>query len=493
MNYQLQGHDYRHAVEEMLIHLFPTDRPIEVADMPVGENRCVSSLQQSGQEMQSTATVCIEGQTHIATRSCQLHAQDDILERRRRESECVRLAIYDAGVQFLPQKPEWGSLTGVRPAKLVRTMLARGCSNAQAAKLLREHYDVSTTRAALTIRVAAVAQDCQKKLATDEVSVYIGIPFCPSRCAYCSFVSASVAQSSHQVAPYVQALCEEVKMTGALLQQHQMRIKTIYIGGGTPTTLTHTQLTQLMDTISTHMDLQHICEYTVEAGRPDTITAEKLQAIAQGGADRISINPQSMQDEVLARIGREHSAAQVLESYALARKIGFKSINMDVIAGLDGDTPMSFMQTMDTIVALAPENITVHTLAIKRAATLHDKADNAQKRESVGCMLEYAQKILTKAGYAPYYLYRQKFTAGGFENVGWSKEGHICLYNVCMMEELQSIVSLGAGAVSKCVAGQGRISRYANPKYATEYLSAADKMKVAREKLLAEISEKESL
>lgn len=482
MNYILQGHDYRHAVEEMLLHLLPTEIPAS-ADRPEGDV-CISSLTEREGTACASAHVTIGGQTREAVREIMVDGCD-LLMRRRRENEIIKLSIYDAIAPALSVPPVWGSLTGVRPAKLARGMMERGMTNAETAARLREHFYVSPTRTALTVRAAAVALDCKAKLAADEVSIYVGIPFCPSRCSYCSFVSSTVERAAALIPPYLDALCAEVKMTGQLLSETGRRVTTLYIGGGTPTTLTAPQLARLMQTLAKAMDFSALREYTVEAGRPDTITRDKLETIRDSGATRISINPQTMNDEVLRRIGRRHSAGQVLESYALAREIGFSRINMDTIAGLSGDTPDSFARTIGTLVDLAPENITVHTLAIKRAADLSDKTEAVAKRGMVSAMLDNAAQQLTAAGYAPYYLYRQKFTAGGFENVGWCMPGTESLYNVYMMEELQTIVSLGAGAVSKrCDPATGKITRFANPKYPTEYLGAGNRIETARKLLL---------
>ncbi len=481
MNYTLKGHDYRHATEEMLQHLLPADKPTCVEE-PDGDG-CVSTLQTDAHGATATACITQDGVRHSSTRTI-AYRSADTLERRRAESEAVRLSIYDALVPTLPRPPVWGSLTGVRPAKLARTHMERGLSADEAARELREHYGVSGERAALAVRAAAIAEDCKRSLGKRDVSLYVGIPFCPSRCAYCSFVSASVERAAPLIPPYVDALCAEIEMTGRLLTQGGWNVVSLYIGGGTPTTLTAEQLVRLTQSLQKHVDLRALREYTVEAGRPDTITREKLEAIRAGGATRISINPQTMNDEVLRRIGRRHSAEETLASYALAREIGFDCINMDTIAGLDGDTPASFARTIDILTELAPENITVHTLAIKRAADLSDKRANAAKRDDVAAMLDSASRRLTATGYAPYYLYRQKFTAGGFENVGWCKPETESLYNVCMMEELQTIVSLGAGGVSKKVTGEGRITRLSNPKYPTEYLTAAERIAAARAELL---------
>ncbi len=481
MIYAIDGHSYRHAVEEMLLHLLPSQTVTEgVQD--AAEGFCESRLEQIGGEIAVCAHVFMDGTAKESVRKGTV-AELTALEQRRLETELIQLTIYDAVVAFLQMPPVWGSLTGVRPAKLARGMMERGMTNAQVAQRLREHFFVSNERAALTVRAAAVARKCKENLQPRDVSLYIGIPFCPSRCQYCSFVSADIGKSAALIPPYLDALCEEIQMTGALLAEGNYHISSIYIGGGTPTTLTAEQLTKLMDTLRICVDFAG--EYTVEAGRPDTITREKLVAIQAGGATRISINPQTMNDAVLAEIGRQHSAAQVLEAFALAREVGFSNINMDTIVGLRGDTVESFAHTMDVLTDLRPENITVHALAIKRGADLTDKTKNLQQHATVSAMLDDANRRLTQTGYAPYYLYRQKFSAGGFENVGWCQPNTESLYNVYMMEELQTIVSMGAGAVSKRVEPEtGKIVRFANPKYPLEYLGMHSRIEEQRRKLL---------
>lgn len=483
MIYTLYGHTYRHAVEEMLLHLLPVQTVAEGEKTP-DDGFCSSRLQYEGQTLTVTAQVTIAGQTRESTRTGDAGGCD-ALSQRRLETELIQLTIYDAVVPFLEAPPVWGSLTGVRPAKLARGMMERGMSNAQTAKRLREHFMVSPERTALTIRAAAVARHCLEQLQPQDISIYIGIPFCPSRCRYCSFISADVSRNAALIPQYVDALCQEIEMTGDLLQAGQYRVSSIYIGGGTPTTLEPEQLEKLMVAVQKSINLDGLREYTVEAGRPDTITREKLLAVKHGGATRISINPQTMNPAVLERIGRRHTVQQVFDAFALAREIGFSSINMDTIAGLEGDTPESFAQTIAVLTDLHPENITVHTLAIKRGADLTDKRENQMQREAVGEMLRRASDRLTQTGYAPYYLYRQKFSAGGFENVGWCLPETESLYNVLMMEELQTIVSLGAGAVSKRVERDtGKITRFTNPKYPLEYLQAGARMREARRKLL---------
>ncbi|MGN1030981.1 MAG: coproporphyrinogen dehydrogenase HemZ, partial [Butyricicoccaceae bacterium] len=307
----------------------------------------------------------------------------------------------------------------------------------------------------------------------------------PSRCSYCSFVSHSIEKAAHLISPYLATLCGEIKAAGDAVREAGLRIVSVYIGGGTPTTLSAEQLDLLLSALETCFDLSAITEFTVEAGRPDTITEQKLRTLAAHGVDRISINPQSMNDEVLAAIGRKHSAADVLRTYETARRVGFRSINMDTIAGLEKDTPESFARTVETLIGLEPENLTVHTLAVKRGATQQDRAAAQRRHDDVRKMLDAAYPMLTAADYAPYYLYRQKFMAGGYENTGWCKAGFECLYNVYMMEELQTILSLGAGGVTKLLSTDGkRIRRISNPKYPYEYNVSLEKISTAKRELI---------
>lgn len=485
MNYELVGHDLKHAVEEILFQLLPA---VVLCQQPDDEQDdfCRSALYEQDGTLIVSASTRLHGVLRTSTRTSNLPTGDD-LAYKRKASELVKLAIYDTIAPSQNHTPEWGALTGVRPAKLVRSLVARGLTRGQAAEQLRTRYFVSPTRTALAVRCAAYAEQAITSMEADTVSLYLGIPFCPSRCAYCSFVSSSTQQSAGLIAPYVDALCDEVRMTGRLLAELGKRVSAIYIGGGTPTTLSSDQLLKLMDTLASAMDFSALREYTVEAGRPDTITLEKLRAIRAGGADRVSINPQTMNDEVLARIGRKHSAKDVIRAYEQARAVGFHVINMDTIAGLDGDTPDSFVQTIQQLTALAPENITVHTLAIKRGSDLSDRADNAARYEDVRKMLDFTMEHLPQQGYGAYYLYRQKFSAGGFENVGWCKPDTESFYNIAMMEEIQTILACGAGGVSKRVERQtGRITRYNAPKYPKEYLEAGARIDAGKRRLLQE-------
>jgi oxygen-independent coproporphyrinogen-3 oxidase len=323
----------------------------------------------------------------------------------------------------------------------------------------------------------------QKSLGKGDISLYVGIPFCPTRCSYCSFVSSSVEKSLRLIEPYLEALFMEIEAAARLVRETGLRIVSVYVGGGTPTTLTAAQLEALLFKLTHEFDFSSVREFTVEAGRADTIDERKLRAIKLGGAERISINPQTMDDEVLRAAGRSHTAAEVERAFNIARQIGFDVINADLIAGLPADTPTGFEQSLERLLTLAPENITVHTLALKKGSKLM-QGGFLPSEEDVGAMLGISQALLRRAEYRPYYLYRQKFTAGNFENLGWCQKGKESLYNICMMEELHTIISLGGGAVTKLVAPKiGRIERIFNAKYPYEYINNIEK----------EIAEKEYL
>ncbi|MCL2588648.1 MAG: coproporphyrinogen dehydrogenase HemZ, partial [Oscillospiraceae bacterium] len=314
------------------------------------------------------------------------------------------------------------------------------------------------------------------------ICLYVGIPFCPTRCTYCSFVALDVEKSTRLLEPYLAALTQEINATAAIVRDLGLCIVSLYIGGGTPTTLSTAQLRALTETLAAAFDLSHLQEYTVEAGRPDTIDLAKLQILQAAGVDRISINPQSMEDTVLAAIGRRHTAADIYEAVEMAQSVGFPVLNMDLIAGLPADTPAGFARTLDQVLVFGAENITVHTLARKRGAFLTADKIQIPGPEEMARMLDTAERALTGAGYRPYYLYRQKFTAGGFENVGWSKPGDENLYNIAIMEELTSIIGLGAGAATKLVNPHtGRIPRKYNPKYPLEYTEGIDRILASKE------------
>ena len=487
MKLYLKGHDYKYATEQMLLTLFPGERP-SYPDRPAGEGEDSLTLSLSLGARWATARAVLtrDGRRWTAAARAPVPAPDaGRVERDRVLQRVVKNAFYRAGVQALGREPPWGGLTGVRPVKLPTRALEQGATRRQADRLLRDLYRVSAPRRALALDCAQATLAAKRTLAPEDVSLYVGIPFCPTRCAYCSFVSADVGRTFSLMEPYVDALCREIAAAGAAVRRGGRRIRSVYIGGGTPTTLSPALLDRLMGALEGAFDLSACAEYTVEAGRPDTITAEKLSVLRQRGCTRVSVNPQSMDDRVLAAIGRAHSAADILRAWDLVRRAGFPYANMDLIAGLPTDTPEGFRASLDQVLSLGPENVTVHTLALKKGSRLTLEKNGALPApEQVSAMLDYAWGALRAAGYAPYYLYRQKYMSGGFENVGWCRPGAESLYNICMMEELHTILSLGSGGVTKVIDPRaGSLVRQANPKYPKEYIETLDPILQAKENL----------
>ncbi|MDL2219694.1 coproporphyrinogen dehydrogenase HemZ [Ruminococcaceae bacterium OttesenSCG-928-O06] len=392
--------------------------------------------------------------------------------------QSVKLAlcrlVYDVLCEATGMRPPWGLLTGVRPLNLLRKQLAAGGGEGarrhflQACDVSREKFDMAMEIAA---RQAPVLEQSPK----NAYSLYVSIPFCPTRCAYCSFVSRTVEREGHLLAPYLEKLAEELAQTARLAKENGLRLQTVYIGGGTPTVLSAAQLAFLLQTLERHFAPATTLEYTVEAGRPDCTDKEKLALLSQYGAGRISINPQSLNDEVLQAIGRRHTAADILRSYEDAREVGHFDINMDLIAGLPKDTPESFAATLSAVAALRPENITLHTLTLKRASDLVVESRAAQSHPAA--MLAAAYPQMRQNGYAPYYLYRQKSGVENLENTGWALPGKDGLYNIFIMEEAHTILAVGAGASTKLVApGGARIQRIYNHKLPAEYLKHFDEV-----------------
>lgn len=374
--------------------------------------------------------------------------------------------------------PPWGVLTGVRPIKLLRRFAAQKGHDG-AISHFKEKFLVSPAKIDLSIKTMREEQKVLDLSGEKSFSLYVSIPFCPTRCSYCSFVSQSVKHAARLIPDYVRLLCEELSETAKIVHKLGLRLETVYIGGGTPTTLSATQLERVLSTILRSFDMATCREFTVEAGRPDTITKEKLKVIKSAGASRISINPQTMNDDVLRAIGRAHSAKQTLEAFALARNLGFDNINMDTIAGLPTDTFESFSETIDKICALSPEGVTVHTLSIKTASNLTEagKKIHAKEAATTARMLEFAEKTLDKNFYFPYYLYRQSKMLGNLENVGWAKKDMQGFYNVYVMDETHTILACGAGAVSKLKDPKSDyLKRIFNFKFPYEYISRFEEM-----------------
>ena len=459
MKLTLIGHEDLYAVEQLQLSLFP--------DNARGE--AVSALHRGNTWLTATAKITLDGRT--ATASRRIKAQDETVRSRRR---ALQQSYYLAAVQLLPSPPAWGALAGVRPTKITTRHLLEGGTAKSADKLLKDVYFVTPERRKLAVECSLATARAASMLDEKDVSLYVGIPFCPTRCAYCSFVSRTVGKRTELIEPYLEALLREIQLTGELLANSGRTVRTIYVGGGTPTTLSEEQMERLLDAISDAFDLSRCLEFTVEGGRPDTLNEEKLRAIAMQGVDRMSINPQTMNDHVLKASARPHNAEDVLRAYEEAENAGFMAINMDLIAGLPKDTVTGFYHSLDTVAALRPTNITVHTLALKKDADLFQHRQDLPTAEDVTKMVAYATEKLTALGYKPYYLYRQKYMSGSFENVGWSLDGMDCLYNIYMMEEVHSIVSVGGGSISKVNLPDGRLVRFPNPKFPEQYIEMID-------------------
>lgn len=461
-----QGHDERYSVEQVLLTLFPQERPLyPQGELPGNDNELVLTFHAEDQGCTASALLRREGGRFRATARCPALPEDEVLSKRLRRQTLQR-AFYLAAVEYLGEEPPWGMLSGVRPVKLPTRAMAAGATPAQAEQQLGTLYRVDPVRRRLAMDCAGESLRVQRSLKPQELSLYVGIPFCPTRCAYCSFISAA-GKTKALLPPYLDALLQEVETAGAAVTRQGGEILSLYLGGGTPTILDAVQLDRLLSAIRAAFPLREGLECTVEAGRPDTITAEKLKILRRHGVNRISVNPQSLQDAVLRAIGRGHTAQDILDAYALTRQAGFPVINMDLIAGLPRDSLGGFRATLEQVLALEPENVTVHTLAQKRGARRDWEA--LPSPAETEAMLSYAHTRLRRAGYVPYYLYRQKFMTGAMENVGWCKPGTASVYNICMMEELHSVLALGCGGSSKRVGG-GTVSRLTNPKYPQEYL-----------------------
>ncbi|MBQ1169999.1 MAG: coproporphyrinogen dehydrogenase HemZ [Oscillospiraceae bacterium] len=455
MKLTLIGHEDRYAVEQLQMALFPEGT----------EGEAISTLHRGAVWLTATAKITIDGRT--ATASRRIKAAEETVRLRRR---ALQQSYYLAATQLLPHVPAWGALAGVRPTKITTKHMLEGGTPKSADKLMKDVYYVTDDRRKLAVDCSVSTVNAAKLLEPDDLSLYVGIPFCPTRCTYCSFVSRTIGKKTELLNPYLEALLKELKITGRLLAESGKHVRTIYIGGGTPTTLSTPQMAYLLDAIRDSFDLSRCIEFTVEGGRPDTLDAEKLRAIYNHGADRMSINPQTMEDHVLRACGRPHKAADVVRAYGEAVDAGFKAINMDLIAGLPQDNFDGFKRSLDSVAALNPANITVHTLALKKGADLFEKREGLSSAEAVTAMVDYANETLRTLGYKPYYLYRQKYMSGSFENVGWSRDDLDCLYNIYMMEEVHTILSLGGGGMNKVNFPDGKLQRFHNPKFPEQYI-----------------------
>lgn len=471
----IKNHTYRFEMEN-ICRLFLPQEKITVADSPLPEGNsvcAVTEVERSETETVLRAVLCLDEWKDTAEEQVdnRIPEYDKQCERR------LAVLLYKLFVNLFSMPLAWGAVTGVRPVKLMRRMIAQ-MGEEQAVQWFRNELLVGEEKTALCLRTLKTENQILSLSRPESFSLYLSIPFCPTRCDYCSFVSHTVERAAKLIPDYVKNLCREIELTGQMAKQLGLRLETVYMGGGTPTTLSAEQLTLLLKTVENSFDLSHLREYTVEAGRPDTFTMEKMRAIKAAGVSRISINPQTLKDEVLKQIGRKHSAKQFFEAFEMARRCGFEHINTDLIAGLPGDDYDGFMTSLNGVIGLSPESITVHALAMKRASNLVVRrlADYQGGAEAVR-MVSASGKRLSEEGYHSYYLYRQSRAAGNMENVGWSKPGKEGLYNVFIMDETHTILACGAGAVTKLKQPGGEyIERIFNYKFPYEYNGRFDEM-----------------
>ena len=454
----IQGHQIRIPLQE-IVHAM-TGEAIQFTKYP-GEADVISVHEPLPEGSNITTTIRIGVKTYSHSL---LH--HPLRGRNHKQSmlDGVKICYYLLARKVYGKELPWGCITGIRPAKIAADYLYEGGKDD-----FKRDYLLSEEKADLAVRVARSQMQLEQQIDRGAVGIYMGIPFCPTRCLYCSFVSLPMDKQKRNIQPYVDALCQEIEFTGKGLRAQGRSLGPVYMGGGTPTSLTAEQLEQILSAAETYLFDKPPAEFTVEAGRPDTITEEKLITLMRHGVTRISINPQTLNDSVLASIGRKHTAQEFLDAFSLARACGFRHINTDLIAGLPGENRDMFLNSLQQLIGLAPEAITVHTMCVKRAADL--KRTAAPESYSPSSMVWRAETLLQKNGYHPYYMYRQKDTLDNLENTGYAKTGYESVYNVFMMEDLGSVLGLGAGSVSKLFCLKtGQIERVFNLKDAHEYI-----------------------
>lgn len=475
MKLYIDGNINRYYVQTLCMIFFPGEKfpedEVETEDTPVLSLKLTCTAEKAVAEAHVR---CRKGE---ATAQKEYPFHSGVTEERTRKL-AVGGAVITALGEAVRYKPAWGMLVGVRPSKIAMEMLNAGMSKTRAKRTLISDFMATPKKAGLAVDVARKEKEIIGVPDPKDCSVYISIPFCPTRCAYCSFVSYTSKRLLALIPEYVDRLCEDVRRIFATANTIGLNVKTVYIGGGTPTTLDVPQMEQLLGTVAECIDVSKLEEYTFEAGRPDTIEADKLAVAKKYGVTRISVNAQSLCSDVLEAIGRAHSVDAFYRAYHIARESGIQYINTDLIAGLPGDKFSTFSATYDKVLALDPDNITVHTFCVKKSADILQQGNHVYSITGgdVGKCVDYSQIRAVEAGYIPYYMYRQKNTVGNFENVGFAKPGAEGLYNVYMMEEVHSILAAGAGAVTKLVDyrseedGKIKIDRVFNDKYPYEYL-----------------------
>ncbi len=471
------GHGRTYEMEALLKLFRPAEKfTFSTEPEPPAEGEYFSAVllpETDGQRL--SCAVKIGGESRSSGKILLADIPNNILDRE------ISGLSYPLFCELTDIQPAWGMLTGIRPVNLLRKFSERTGSIEQAKDDFRNIWRVTEEKTQLAAEILEVQQPILNAAPKDSVAIYVSIPFCPTRCKYCSFVSNSVSQMGRLVDDYYVCLAKEIGLVGRIVEEYGLTVDSIYIGGGTPTAI---DLYQPLDWLHANFVCgQPLREYTIEAGRPDTITRESIGFFRQFGVTRISVNPQSFQDDVLKAAGRPHTAQDAVDKFYLARELGFDNINMDFIAGLPADTVEGFRESIDRAVGLDPESITVHCLSLKKAADFYQSL-SMPDAEAVAEMVDYAQKTLTAAGYRPYYLYRQKNMAANLENVGYAKPGFESAYNVMMMDDSQTILGIGAGASTKVLGGRRGIERLTECKYPYDYLARFDELMQEKERQL---------
>lgn len=464
MYFYKEGHNFHFECENLCRVFFPYSPVKRVEKFPQGD------------ELMASAVIRREAGAYRYLVKVREGTDCRELETTYREIDEYTLTrlLFDLFTRFTGTTPKWGMLTGIHPVKLLREYeQAQGRQAAE--EIFRNRFFVSEKKLQLSRQVLEMQRPAITALRQEDFCLYVSIPFCPSRCSYCSFVSSSVAQTKKLIEPYYALLLQEIAETAAVANRLGLRLISVYIGGGTPTTLSAVQLQGLCEEIKKHFDMVCCKEFTVEAGRPDTITREKLEALRECGISRISINPQSLSDRVLKNIGRAHSVQDVYDAFDIAKRTGFTQINADLIVGLPGDDLSGFCNTMNGVLDMGASNITVHALALKRSAAMVTKEggnlSSHRDGDAAGAMMDYGERRLREMGFFPYYLYRQTRMAGNLENTGWCKGDTACTYNIYTMDESVSVLACGAGGVSKLKDPySNRLERIFNFKYPYEYI-----------------------
>ncbi|MBM7613898.1 coproporphyrinogen dehydrogenase HemZ [Alkaliphilus hydrothermalis] len=491
------GHDYAYEVKELLKLFYPTEEMSISTNKDDLSNPIPSSMVDEGiisridileNQVKVTTEVYYDGKSEnvVEVKALnELHEKDPQVIRKISKT-LIKRGIFQLLKQIKKTYLPWGILVGIRPTKIVHELMEEGKTSVEILQILQEEYYIQEDKGQLLLSVAEREHPYIYPIDESKVSIYISIPFCPTRCVYCSFPSNPMKQWGYLQDAYVEALCKEIIETSKLIREKGKDIENIYIGGGTPSTLNIQQLEKLFNCLEVSFDIKDLKEFTFEAGRPDTIDEEKLTFLKNKGVGRLSINPQTMNDCTLESIGRDHSAEDLKESFRLAQKVGFENINMDLIIGLPGETSEMVEHTMKEIQLLQPTNLTVHTLAVKRASKLKDEKDSydlQEEEEEIIKMLGITQAYADKMELKPYYMYRQKHMLGHLENIGYCRPGYEGIYNIQIMEEKQTIIAFGAGAVSKFVyPKENRLERVPNIKNLEQYLVRVEEM-VERKKI----------